>query len=66
MSALPQPSDTRVPIWEHELTDDGWAQLPIGATVRMCQGKGQGKNGKGNLLRLFAAHGTPQNKTPNT
>ena len=43
-------------IWdEHELTDDGWAQLGIGATVRMCKGKG--KYGKGKLLQLFAGRG---------
>ena len=58
VSALPQPSDTRMFIWDdHELTDDGWAQLGIGATVRMCKGKGKGKDGKGKLLQLFAGEG---------
>ena len=42
--------DTRMRIWdEHELTDDDWGQLGIGATVRMCKGKG--KDGKGKLLQ---------------
>ena len=53
---MPQPSDTRMRIWdEHELTDDDWGQLGIGATVRMCKGKG--KDGKGKLLLLFAGKG---------
>ena len=43
---VPQPSDTRMRICdEDELTDNDWGQLGIGATVRMCKGKG--KDGKG-------------------
>ena len=58
VSALPQPSDTRMFIWDdNELTDDGWAQLGVGATVRMRKGKGKGKDGKGKLLQLFAGEG---------
>ena len=58
VSALPQPSDTRMFVWDdHKLTDDGWAQLGIGATVRMCKGKGKGKDGKGKLLQLFSVEG---------
>ena len=55
---MPQPSDTRMRIWdEHELTDDDWGQLGIIATVRMWKGKGKGKDGKGKLLQLFAGEG---------
>ncbi len=51
-----RPADTGVCIWdEHEVADGGWAQLCIGATVRMC--KCQVKDGKGKLLLLFAGAG---------
>ena len=55
---MPQPSDTRMRIWdEHELPDDNWDQLGMGATVRMCKGKGKSKDGKGKLLQLFVGEG---------